>query len=103
MRLGMIGLGRIGANMVRRLMRSGHTCSGLSQVDCRIHRPPPHGLRIGFSSNGVWRGRFVDEHAWIYSLDMPRTCLPGHLDSCCMSARVALECESSRSNGGARR
>jgi hypothetical protein len=61
MRLGMIGLGRIGANMVRRLMRSGHTCSGLSHVDCRIHRPPPHGLRIGFSSNGVWRGRFVDE------------------------------------------
>ena len=26
MQLGMIGLGRMGANMVRRLMRSGHTC-----------------------------------------------------------------------------
>jgi len=24
--LGMIGLGRMGANMVRRLMRNGHTC-----------------------------------------------------------------------------
>ncbi len=56
MRLGMIGLGRIGANMVRRLMRSGHTCSGLS------HGAHPHRLsntpattpqlRIGFSSNG---------------------------------------------------
>ncbi|HXT97303.1 MAG TPA: decarboxylating 6-phosphogluconate dehydrogenase [Polyangia bacterium] len=28
MQLGMIGLGRMGANMVRRLMRGGHTCVG---------------------------------------------------------------------------
>src|SRR5579863_2680382 len=27
MQLGMIGLGRMGGNMVRRLMRNGHTCS----------------------------------------------------------------------------
>ena len=26
MRIGMIGLGRMGANMVRRLLRGGHTC-----------------------------------------------------------------------------
>jgi 6-phosphogluconate dehydrogenase (decarboxylating) len=26
MQLGMIGLGRMGANLVRRLMRDGHTC-----------------------------------------------------------------------------
>jgi 6-phosphogluconate dehydrogenase len=26
MKLGMIGLGRMGANMVRRLLRAGHTC-----------------------------------------------------------------------------
>ena len=26
MQLGMIGLGRMGANMVRRLMRAGHEC-----------------------------------------------------------------------------
>ena len=26
MQMGMIGLGRMGANMVRRLMRGGHTC-----------------------------------------------------------------------------
>jgi 6-phosphogluconate dehydrogenase len=26
MQLGMIGLGRMGANMVRRLMRDGHEC-----------------------------------------------------------------------------
>ena len=28
MQLGMIGLGRMGSNMVRRLMRAGHTCVG---------------------------------------------------------------------------
>ena len=26
MQIGMIGLGRMGANMVRRLMKGGHTC-----------------------------------------------------------------------------
>jgi len=26
MQLGMIGLGRMGANMVRRLIKNGHTC-----------------------------------------------------------------------------
>ena len=26
MQLGMVGLGRMGANIVRRLMRDGHTC-----------------------------------------------------------------------------
>ena len=26
MQLGMVGLGRMGANMVRRLMRGGHEC-----------------------------------------------------------------------------
>jgi len=33
MQLGMIGLGRMGANMVRRLIRSGHEC-----VVCDINR-----------------------------------------------------------------
>ncbi len=28
MQLGMVGLGRMGANIVRRLMRDGHTCAG---------------------------------------------------------------------------
>ncbi len=27
MQLGMVGLGRMGANMVRRLIRAGHTCT----------------------------------------------------------------------------
>ena len=28
MQLGMVGLGRMGAGIVRRLMRDGHTCVG---------------------------------------------------------------------------
>ena len=32
MQLGMIGLGRIGGGMVRRLMRGGHTCVGYSKT-----------------------------------------------------------------------
>jgi 6-phosphogluconate dehydrogenase len=30
MQLGMVGLGRMGANMVRRLMRGGHACAGFA-------------------------------------------------------------------------
>ena len=28
MQLGMVGLGRMGANIVRRLLRDGHRCAG---------------------------------------------------------------------------
>ena len=37
MRIGMIGLGRIGANMVRRLLKGGHECGGTctdGYLDC---------------------------------------------------------------------
>ena len=32
MQLGMVGLGRMGANMVRRLMKAGHDCVGVRRV-----------------------------------------------------------------------
>ena len=32
MQLGMIGLGRMGANLVRRLMRDGHSCVGYNRT-----------------------------------------------------------------------
>ena len=35
MQLGMIGLGRMGANLVRRLMRDGHEC-----VAYDVNKPP---------------------------------------------------------------
>ena len=48
MQVGMIGLGRMGSNMVRRLMRGGHTCiaydhsaEAVSAVDVKFQRPVP--------------------------------------------------------------
>ena len=38
MQLGMIGLGRMGANMVRRLMRGGHECVVHDVVPAAVHR-----------------------------------------------------------------
>ena len=37
MQLGMIGLGRMGANMVRRLERAGHECIGYD-IDAEVVR-----------------------------------------------------------------
>src|SRR5260221_663980 len=42
MQLGMIGLGRMGANLVRRLMRSGHQCV-VFDVNPEAAAPPPPG------------------------------------------------------------
>src|SRR5688572_28278031 len=36
MQLGMIGLGRMGANMVRRLMRGGHTCVAYDRTPAAV-------------------------------------------------------------------
>ena len=36
MQLGMIGLGRMGANLVRRLLRAGHTCVVFDQNQATV-------------------------------------------------------------------
>jgi hypothetical protein len=36
MRLGMVGLGRMGANLVRRLMRDGHRCGGYARTEATV-------------------------------------------------------------------
>jgi len=38
MQLGMIGLGRMGANMVRRLMRGGHQCAVWDQDHANVEK-----------------------------------------------------------------
>ncbi len=43
MQLGMIGLGRMGANMVRRLMQGGH--------ECVVFDPVPGGRGAGFGGH----------------------------------------------------
>jgi 6-phosphogluconate dehydrogenase len=44
MQLGMIGLGRMGGNMVRRLMRSGHECVGTAQNPATIRALEEEGM-----------------------------------------------------------
>jgi len=45
MQIGMIGLGRMGANMVRRLMRGGHTCVAFDQSGEAVQQLAGDGAR----------------------------------------------------------
>jgi 6-phosphogluconate dehydrogenase len=49
MQLGMVGLGRMGANLVRRLMRDGHECVVFNRTPARVHQLEGEGA-IGASS-----------------------------------------------------
>jgi 6-phosphogluconate dehydrogenase len=62
MNLGMIGLGRMGSNMARRLMRGGHTC-------VVYDRNPAPGQEL--TSEGAKSAKSVDE--LIAGLEKPRT------------------------------
>ena len=44
MQLGMIGLGRMGGNLVRRLMRDGHTCVGYARSRSSIEHLETEGM-----------------------------------------------------------
>src|SRR3974377_1716059 len=61
MQLGMIGLGRMGANLVRRLMRDGHRCV-VYDVDA--------GAVAGLAGEGATRGVACPE--FIAALEPPR-------------------------------
>jgi 6-phosphogluconate dehydrogenase len=61
MQLGMIGLGRMGANMVRRLMRDGHQCV--------VYDRNPEAIR-GLIGEGATGGFSIDE--FIGKLSAPR-------------------------------
>ena len=54
MQLGMVGLGRMGSNMVRRLLRGGHTCA--------VFDLSPTGG--GGSGEREGRGRLVAVRIW---------------------------------------
>src|SRR6476659_5377040 len=45
MELGMVGLGRMGGNMVRRLIKDGHTCVGFAR------NPPTRQEYVGYGMN----------------------------------------------------
>jgi len=65
MQLGMIGLGRMGANMVRRLMRAGHTCVVFDTNPATVKELEAEGA-IGSSSLEDFVSKLeVPRNAWI--------------------------------------
>ncbi len=71
MQIGMIGLGRMGANMVRRLARAGHECVGYDLADENAAALTAEGISAG-----------TDMDAFIAALEPPRTvwCMVPHGD-----------------------
>jgi 6-phosphogluconate dehydrogenase len=49
MQVGMVGLGRMGANLVRRLMRDGHQCVGYARTESTVQRLAAEGM-VGATS-----------------------------------------------------
>ena len=65
MQLGMIGLGRMGANIVRRLMRDGHTCVVYDVAPDAVERLVAEGA-TGADSLADFAAKLdVPRHAWI--------------------------------------
>ena len=44
MQVGMVGLGRMGANLVRRLMQDGHRCVGYARTESTVQRLAHEGM-----------------------------------------------------------
>ena len=65
MQLGMIGLGRMGGNMVRRLMRGGHTCV--------VYDRTPEAVRV-LTGEGAVGGSSLRE--FVEKLEPPRAISP---------------------------
>src|SRR5260370_5206409 len=49
MQVGMVGLGRMGANLVRRLMRDGHRCVGYARTESTVQQLAGEGM-VGATS-----------------------------------------------------
>ena len=65
MQLGMIGLGRMGANMVRRLMEGGHECVVYDIHPRSVYELAAHGA-IGADSLGNFVSRLTQPRAvWL--------------------------------------
>src|SRR3981081_193430 len=52
MQIGMIGLGRMGANMVRRLLRGGHTCVVYDRNASAVHDLAQEGALVEVRLDG---------------------------------------------------
>ncbi len=65
MQLGMIGLGRMGANLVRRLMRDGHTCVAYDVSDAPIKELAEEGATGAFTLAEFVAGLEKPRAVWI--------------------------------------
>src|ERR1700722_16764493 len=65
MQIGMIGLGRMGANMVRRLMRDGHECVVFNRTHTPIHELAKEGAVPSFSLEEFVAKLTVPRAAWV--------------------------------------
>ena len=65
MQLGMIGLGRMGGNMVRRVMHAGHDCVAYDHSADAVRALTDEGARkalhrfLGDDNSGMFRGPFL--------------------------------------------
>jgi 6-phosphogluconate dehydrogenase len=65
MQLGMIGLGRMGANMVRRLLRGGHSCVVFDLSADNVHRLQSEGATGATSLDEFVRTLTKPRAAWV--------------------------------------
>jgi 6-phosphogluconate dehydrogenase len=65
MQLGMIGLGRMGANMVLRLMRAGHDCVGYDVSPDGVARLAADGMTGASSLEELVAGLTSPRHIWM--------------------------------------
>jgi len=65
MQLGMIGLGRMGANMVRRLMRGGHECVGFDMNHANVNQMEKEGATGARSLEDFVRRLATPRAVWV--------------------------------------
>jgi|SRR5579862_2934182 len=65
MRIGMIGLGRMGANMVRRLLKSGHQCVAYDRSAQAVQGATAHGAQAARSLTELVRALERPRAVWI--------------------------------------
>jgi 6-phosphogluconate dehydrogenase len=65
MRIGMIGLGRMGANMVRRLLQGGHECVAYDRSSAAVQAVAAHGAQAAGSVEELVRALAPPRALWI--------------------------------------